>query len=85
MVKIQLVSLMQASYLQNEGEVRSVVHLVKHYYRHLEFAVVTPYDGQRGLIERTLRAEGLPWENAVFNIDSFQGASDCLVLSFRLT
>jgi AAA domain len=50
-----------------------VVHIVEHYYRDKEFAVITPYDAQRGLAERALRAGGLPWEDRVFNLDSFQG------------
>ncbi|KAJ3539223.1 hypothetical protein NMY22_g4833 [Coprinellus aureogranulatus] len=71
---------------RNEGEVRTVVQLIKSYYKHLDFAVVTPYDGQRGLIERALQAEDLPWENAVFNIDSFQGNErDYIIISLVRT
>jgi superfamily I DNA and/or RNA helicase len=58
---------------QNTREVQAVVHIVKHSYRTKQFAVITPYDGQRAAIQAELRRENLPWEN-VFNVDSFQGA-----------
>ncbi|KAF5335473.1 hypothetical protein D9611_012174 [Ephemerocybe angulata] len=57
---------------KNDGEARTVVRLIKEYYRHLDFTVITPYDGQRGHIVKLLKADGLPWEE-VYNIDSFQG------------
>lgn len=50
-----------------------MVNLVKKYYQNKEFAVITPYDPQRNEIEKALKAEDLPWENRVFNVDSFQG------------
>lgn len=37
------------------------------------FRVITPYDSQRNLLEKMLKAEKLPWENKCFNVDSFQG------------
>jgi superfamily I DNA and/or RNA helicase len=36
------------------------------------FRIVTPYDAQRTRIEASLKAEGLKWEDTVFNVDSFQ-------------
>jgi regulator of nonsense transcripts 1 len=45
---------------------------VKHYYRALDFCIITPYDAQRAAIQAGLKAENLPWET-VFNVDSFQG------------
>lgn len=59
-------------YLQNSGEVSTIIHLVRHYYRSKPFCVITPYDAQRSLIQNQLKKEGLPWED-VFNVDSFQG------------
>ncbi|KAF9066201.1 P-loop containing nucleoside triphosphate hydrolase protein [Rhodocollybia butyracea] len=56
----------------NEGETKTIVDLVRNYYRNASFCIITPYDAQRAAIERALKAEGLPWEN-VFNVDSFQG------------
>jgi hypothetical protein len=57
---------------KNIGEVETVVHLVKYYYRRLEFCVITPYDAQRAAIQIGLQAENLPCDT-VYNVDSFQG------------
>ena len=57
---------------QNWREVQTVVHLVRYYYRLKEFCIITPYDAQRNAIQKTLKAEKLPWES-VFNVDTFQG------------
>jgi len=37
------------------------------------FRIITPYDAQRNLIEKELKAKGLEWEDKCFNVDSFQG------------
>jgi hypothetical protein len=66
------------SICQNQNEIQTVVHLVRHYYKHKDFCVITPYDAQRAGLEKQLKAEGLPWER-VFNVDSFQGES-CLII-----
>jgi hypothetical protein len=65
--------------IQNDGEIATVVNLVKNYYHNKDFAVITPYDAQRGEIEKRLKAEGLTWENSVFNVDSFQGTPEFFV------
>ncbi len=57
---------------KNPGEIGVIVNLVKHYYRTLNFCVITPYDAQRAAIQRSLENENLPWET-VYNLDSFQG------------
>lgn len=54
------------------AEVHAVVNIVRYYYQHKDFCVITPYDGQRAAITQQLKTEGLPWEK-VFNVDSFQG------------
>ncbi|KZV92619.1 hypothetical protein EXIGLDRAFT_614112 [Exidia glandulosa HHB12029] len=38
-----------------------------------DFKVITPYDPQRDVIEKKLKAAGLPWKDTVFCVDSFQG------------
>ncbi len=53
-------------------EVHTVVNLVRHYYRHKPFVVITPYDAQRSAIQKQLEKENLPSDH-VFNVDSFQG------------
>ncbi|KLO11672.1 hypothetical protein SCHPADRAFT_798767, partial [Schizopora paradoxa] len=45
------------------------------------YCVITPYDGQRSVLQDALKAEGLRWDN-VFNVDSFQGnEADYILLS----
>ena len=39
-----------------------------------KFRIITPYDAQRGAIEAALKHAELPWEDTVFNVDSFQGS-----------
>ncbi len=41
-----------------------------------KFRIVTPYDAQRSLIEKSLKDGELDWEDKVFNVDSFQGRRD---------
>jgi superfamily I DNA and/or RNA helicase len=36
-------------------------------------SVITPYDGQRSLIEQMLKKENMEWADRCFNVDSFQG------------
>lgn len=38
-----------------------------------DFRIITPYDAQRSLLENVLKSAKLPWEDKVFNVDSFQG------------
>ena len=52
---------------------QTVVHLVRNYYSHQDFCIITPYDAQREAIQKELKDKGLPWERRVFNVDSFQG------------
>jgi len=49
--------------------------------------VITPYDGQRSLIEQMLKQERMEWEDRCFNVDSFQGMFKSLhfdVLQFNM-
>ncbi|KAF4611643.1 hypothetical protein D9613_003986 [Agrocybe pediades] len=64
---------------KNTGEIQTIVHLVKNYYKDKKFTVITPYDAQRAAIQQALQSEKLPWES-VYNIDSFQGNEDDYVL-----
>lgn len=56
---------------QNDGEIRTLIQIVKVYYRYKNFCIVTPYDGQRAAIQRALENEDLP-SDSVYNLDSFQ-------------
>lgn len=48
------------------------------------FRIITPYDGQRSLIEEQLKDAELEWGDKCFNVDSFQGKSIFHVLMIRL-
>ncbi|PCH35506.1 nucleoside triphosphate hydrolase protein [Wolfiporia cocos MD-104 SS10] len=60
----------------NREEVHTVVNLVRNYYRYTEFSIITPYDAQRGEIQKALQNDknNLPWD-CVYNVDSYQGQS----------
>lgn len=59
---------------QNEAEVKLIIGLVAKYEKKKKcFRIITPYDAQRNAIERELKSRKLPWEDKVFNVDSFQG------------
>ena len=61
--------------IQNTEEVNTIVNIVKKYYHHKDYCVITPYDAQRGAITAALKAAGAPRSEHVYNVDSFQGAS----------
>ncbi|KAG6918475.1 hypothetical protein DXG01_014102 [Tephrocybe rancida] len=63
----------------NAEEIHVMTNIVRAYYKHTNFCIITPYDAQRSAIERRLKAEDLPWER-VFNVDSFQGNEADFVL-----
>ncbi|KAF7327653.1 AAA-12 domain-containing protein [Mycena kentingensis (nom. inval.)] len=45
------------------------------------YKIITPYDGQRVLIEDKMKAtEGLDWEEKVYNVDSFQGNEEDIII-----
>lgn len=70
---------------KNTREVQSIVHLVRKYYSGKNYCIITPYDGQRGLLQDELKREGLRWDN-VFNVDSFQGnEADYILISIVRT
>ncbi|TDL25784.1 hypothetical protein BD410DRAFT_813484 [Rickenella mellea] len=45
-----------------------------------EFKIITPYDAQRTLIEKTLRDNELEWKDKCFNVDSFQGNEEEIII-----
>jgi len=59
---------------KNIKEAEAVILLARHLEEeNKSFRIITPYDGQRSLIELELKNNGLGWENKCFNVDSFQG------------
>ncbi|PPQ95133.1 hypothetical protein CVT25_011676 [Psilocybe cyanescens] len=66
---------------KNDGEIQTLVQIVKYYYQCRNFCIITPYDGQRAAIQRALKDEDLPSE-PVYNLDSFQGnEADYILIS----
>ncbi|KAI5480605.1 hypothetical protein MNV49_000301 [Pseudohyphozyma bogoriensis] len=65
---------------RNLGELNVVIQLVQRYYANTSFKILTPYDAQRNEIETALKKANLPWEDRVFNVDSFQGQEDEVIL-----
>ena len=61
--------------MQNTEEVNAIVNIVKKYYHHKDYCVITPYDAQRNTIMNALKAADAPRFEHVYNVDSFQGAS----------
>ncbi|KIY67259.1 P-loop containing nucleoside triphosphate hydrolase protein, partial [Cylindrobasidium torrendii FP15055 ss-10] len=65
----------------NKGEAATVCRLAKLLQRrNRAFKVITPYDSQRGLLQKALKDSGLEWENKCFNVDSFQGNEEDYII-----
>ncbi|KAI0342846.1 P-loop containing nucleoside triphosphate hydrolase protein [Trametopsis cervina] len=61
---------------KNVEEANYVINIAKRYHEQgKSYRIVTPYDGQRSLIQKYLEKAKLPWEDRCFNVDSFQGLS----------
>ncbi|KAF5359610.1 hypothetical protein D9756_003107 [Leucocoprinus leucothites] len=61
----------------NEEQAKVVVALARKFeVLRYSYRIITPYDGQRSLIENSLKAENVVWQDKVFNVDSFQGNED---------
>ncbi|KAK7050877.1 hypothetical protein VNI00_004989 [Paramarasmius palmivorus] len=47
-----------------------------------DYRIITPYDGQRNYVEHLMKEQELQWEDKCFNVDSFQGnEEDIIVIS----
>ncbi|KAG1821663.1 AAA domain-containing protein [Suillus subaureus] len=71
----------------NQQETSMVIHLARIYHKQgKQFRIITPYDGQRSVIEKQLQSAKLPWEDKCFNVDSFQGnEEDHIIVSLVRT
>jgi len=67
----------------NHKEARTIIEICKKYKsERREYRIITPYDGQRGLIEQMLKQYNMEWEDRCFNVDSFQGnEADNIIIS----
>lgn len=64
------------SQVQNREEAATVVKMAAVLQeQNTRFRIITPYDAQRALIEKSLKDAGLAFANKCFNVDSFQGVS----------
>jgi len=68
---------------KNFKEAITIVKMAGHLQQeNVNFTIITPYDAQRSLIENMLKQAGLVFANKCFNVDSFQGnEEDVIVLS----
>lgn len=41
--------------------------------KNMSYRIITPYEGQRALVEKTMKELNLDWHDRCFNVDSFQG------------
>ncbi|CAK5268391.1 unnamed protein product [Mycena citricolor] len=59
----------------NRSEVKAVIAQARRcHFMGQSYRIITPYDAQRAMIEQVLKSSnGLPWEDKVFCVDSFQG------------
>ncbi|KAJ7067045.1 AAA domain-containing protein [Mycena amicta] len=66
----------------NRYEMQAVIQLATLLQeRQKSYKIITPYDGQRNLIENTMReTDGLSWEEKVYNVDSFQGNEEDIII-----
>ncbi|KAK7033222.1 regulator of nonsense transcripts 1 [Favolaschia claudopus] len=71
----------------NEAEIRAAISEAKKCVaKHRSYRIITPYDAQRARLEKALESAGIPWEDRVFCVDSFQGnESDYIILSLVKT
>ncbi|KAF9525642.1 AAA domain-containing protein, partial [Crepidotus variabilis] len=44
------------------------------------YRIITPYEGQRSLIENAMKKADLQWGDKCFNVDSFQGNEDDYII-----
>jgi len=67
----------------NVREAKTIITICKKYKQERkQYRIITPYDGQRSLIEQMLRQERMEWEDRCFNVDSFQGnEADNIIIS----
>ncbi|KAF9052499.1 P-loop containing nucleoside triphosphate hydrolase protein [Hymenopellis radicata] len=73
----------QAESFENIAEANAIITLAEHLQNQdTSYKIITPYDGQRNLIENRLREQELDWANKCFNVDSFQGnEEDTIIIS----
>jgi len=65
----------------NPKEVKAIVLLARHLQdENKPYRIITPYDAQRSELEHALQDEDLNWEDKCFNVDSFQGNEDHVII-----
>ncbi|KAH9972822.1 P-loop containing nucleoside triphosphate hydrolase protein [Lactifluus volemus] len=62
-------------------EVEAIVLLAQHLQdEDIPYRIITPYDAQRSVIEKALESNELNWHDKCFNVDSFQGNEDEVII-----
>jgi len=65
----------------NQQEVEAIIPLAQHLQdEDTPYRIITPYDAQRSALEKALDGEGVDWHNKCFNVDSFQGNEDTVII-----
>ncbi|THH33182.1 hypothetical protein EUX98_g960 [Antrodiella citrinella] len=66
---------------KNLAEAATIVTMAGHLQvENTNFRIITPYDAQRSLIENMLKQANLVYANKCFNVDSFQGNEDDVII-----
>jgi len=65
----------------NQKEIDVILPLALHLQDEgIPYRIITPYDAQRGRLENALKNEDLDWHDKCFNVDSFQGNEDHVII-----
>jgi len=65
----------------NEEEVDAIALLARLLQEeNTPYRIITPYDAQRSALENALKDEDLKWADKCFNVDSFQGNEDHVII-----
>ncbi|KAH9068366.1 AAA domain-containing protein [Lactarius deliciosus] len=67
--------------IMNLQEVEAVMLIAEHLQEEdIPYRIITPYDAQRSELEQALKDKELVWEDKCFNVDSFQGNEDHVIV-----
>ncbi|KAF8263884.1 AAA domain-containing protein [Lactarius quietus] len=67
--------------IMNPQEVEAVTLIAEHLQEaDISYRIITPYDAQRSAIEQALKDRDLDWHDKCFNVDSFQGNEDHVIV-----
>ncbi|KAF9267868.1 hypothetical protein L218DRAFT_1057752 [Marasmius fiardii PR-910] len=69
------------SSFKNASEASAILSIARHLQESNKlFKIITPYDGQRNFIEQKMKEADMAWEDTCFNVDSFQGNEEDIII-----